>query len=77
MAGGNPNAYTLVSNQNQPMGLALDGAYLCWANYGDGTINAAPLAGGYSSVLLSGRAQPYGAALDQHLVDQHLLDHVD
>ena len=35
-----------------------------WANYGDGTINAAPLAGGSSYVLVGGQAQPYGVAVD-------------
>ena len=51
-------------NQNQPKGLATDGTYLYWANYGDGTINKATLAGESPYAIISEQAQPYGVAVD-------------
>jgi len=45
------------------VGLTVAGARLYWANYGDGTIDTAPLAGGSSYALVSGQAQPYGVAV--------------
>jgi hypothetical protein len=60
VGGGTP--VTLVSGQNQPLGIAIDATNIYWTNYG-GTVMKVPLGGGMPTTLASGQ-QPTYIAVD-------------
>ena len=59
------NAHPFLSGLNGPVGVAVDGSHVYWANLGggNGTINAAPLAGGTATALVTGQSLPVGVAV--------------
>lgn len=62
LAGGSP--VTLITNQDHPLGIALDGINVYWTNSGIGTVMDIPLAGGTPTLLASGQNAPGSIADD-------------
>jgi hypothetical protein len=54
----------VASNLSAPAGLGSDGSNLYWADYGDGTIKRAPIAGGTPTILATSQIAPLGVAVD-------------
>jgi hypothetical protein len=60
---------TLASGQNNPVQIAIDGAYVYWTNAGtypnaDGAVVKAPLSGGSPTTLAPNQDAPLGIAVD-------------
>jgi hypothetical protein len=56
-------AVVLADQQGKPHGIAIDAERVYWANEGDGTIAAAPIAGGPAVVLAEGQDAPANVAV--------------
>jgi eukaryotic-like serine/threonine-protein kinase len=54
---------TLASGQGKPSGMATDGVYVYWVNYGDGTVYRVPIGGGEPKRLAEGQLGPRSIAV--------------
>lgn len=55
---------TLVTGQNAPHGMALDGSHAYWISHGDGNLNRSNLDGSGVTTLVTGQNYSYGIAVD-------------